>query len=330
MNDTDPSSPTEAATPADAAHAAGIDLDEAPAAPARSSFRELQDVILDESFPEVDLALRRGRHIHPGDERWYEFLLDAQGLLEPFYRRFGCALEQRTDGYFFQLPVSDGLGKRHLGVPEMIVGQGLALCFLDPRSLPGGGVITREELLNQLASVMGTDALMQALNPKRKRADERLMQRTVRQKVNEALRRLSQLGFVELLDGDQLRLWPSLMRFAEPVRGLDAPSEALKRLLERGEVSLGPGDPDPDPVTESDSVSDSESDSDSVSDSESDSDSDSDSETETESDSETETESDSDSETESDSESETESDSDSVSLPPELDLEWDSPPGEEA
>jgi len=294
MSDTDALTPAEALTKADAAPP------EAPREPARTSFRQLEDVIMDESFPEVDLALRRGRHIHPGDERWYEFLLDAQGLLEPFYRRFGCALEQRTDGYFFLLPVSDGLGKRHLGVPEMIVGQGLALCFLDPRSVSGGGVITREELLNQLASVMGTDLLVRTLNPKRKRADERLMQRTVRQKVNEALRRLSQLGFVELLEGDQLRLWPSLMRFAEPVRGLDAPSEALKRLIERGEVSLGPGD------TESESESETDSDSDSVSDSDSDSDSVS----------------------ETESVSESESESDSVSLPPELDLDWDSLPGD--
>jgi chromosome partition protein MukE len=234
--------------PPEAAADAAPELASAPAEPpARvSSFRQLEDVIQDESFPEVDLALRRGRHIHKGDERWYEFLLDAQGLLEPFYRRYGCELEQRSDGYFFLLPVTDNLGKRHLGVPEMIVGQGLALCYLDPRSVQSGGVVTREEVLNQLASVMGTDALMRTLNPKRKRVDERVMQRTVRQKVNEALRRLGQLGFVELLDGEQLRLAPSLMRFAEPVRGLDAPSEALKRLIERGEVSLGPGDAEPE------------------------------------------------------------------------------------
>lgn len=211
----------------------------------RSGYRQLEDVVTDESFPEVDLALRRGRHIHKGDERWYEFLNDALPHLETFYRRYGCELEQRSDGYFFLLPLTDGLGKRHLGVPEMIVGQGLALCFLDPSSVQSGGVITREELLNQLASVMGTDALMQTLNPKRKRADERVMQRTVRLKVAEALRKLAQLGFVELVDAEQLRLWPSLMRFAEPVRGLDAPSEALKRLIERGEVSLGPGDEEP-------------------------------------------------------------------------------------
>ena len=304
-----------------------------PAGPARTSFRQLEDVILDDSFPEVDLALRRGRHIHPGDERWYEFLLDAQGLLEPFYRRFGCALEQRNDGYFFLLPVGDGLSKRHLGVPEMIVGQGLALCFLDPRTVPAGGVIAREELLNQLASVMGTDALMRALNPKRKRADERVMQRTVRQKVNEALRRLSLLGFVELLDGDQLRLWPSLMRFAEPVRGLDAPSEALKRLIERGEVSLGPGDdadePRAAPDADSDSESDLESESDSSSDSVSASDPDSDSVTGSDSVTDSDSVTGSDSVTDYDSVTGSDSELD-VSLPPELDLDWDAPPGEEA
>src|SRR5688572_25401779 len=89
-------------------------------------FRQLEDVIADESFPDVDLALRRGRHIHKRDERWYEFLLEAQGHLEAFYRRYGCELEQRSDGYFFLLPITDNLGKRHLGVAEMIVGQGLA------------------------------------------------------------------------------------------------------------------------------------------------------------------------------------------------------------
>lgn len=213
----------------------------------RAGFQRLEDVIGDDCFPEVDLALRRGRHVHKGDERWYDFLLEAQPHLEAFYARYGAGLEQRSDGYFFLVPRTDALGKRHLGVAEMIVGQGLALCLLDPKSVQSGGVITREELLNQLASVMGVDTLMGALNPKRKRQDERVMQRTVRQKVNQALARLSQLGFVTLLDGEQLRLWPSLMRFAEPVRGLEAPSEALKRLIERGEVSLGPGDDDEGP-----------------------------------------------------------------------------------
>jgi len=207
-------------------------------------FSQLGDVVADDNFPAVDLALRRGRHVHKGDEAWYAFLFDAQPLLEAFYLRYGYELVHRSDGYFFLLPVSDGLGKRHLTVAEMIVGQGLALAYLEPRTLEKGGNITREELINQLASAMGTDTLLRALNPKRKRLDERVAQRTARLKVGEALRRLALLGFVELLDADQLRLAPSLLRFAEPVRGLEAPSEALRKLLERGEVSLSPEDAD--------------------------------------------------------------------------------------
>jgi chromosome partition protein MukE len=284
------------------------------AQPRRLGFHQLEEVIADESFPEVDLALRRGRHVHQGDERWYDFLVEAQPFLEAFYRRYGCELEQRSDGYFFLLPVTDGLGKRHLGVPEMIVGQGLALCFLDPRSVQSGGVVAREELLNQLAAVMGTDALMNTLNPKRKRADERVMQRTVRQKVNEALRRLSQLGFVELLDGDQLRLWPSLMRFAEPVRGLDAPSEALKRLLERGEVSLVP----PEGVSDADSEGVSDADGEGEADSDVDLASDAEIDTELAPDA------------ESDPDSDPDADPDTVLPDLELDLAWDDPPPEKA
>ena len=40
-------------------------------------FSNLGDVVADECFPAVDLALRRGRHIHKGDERWYTFVSDA-------------------------------------------------------------------------------------------------------------------------------------------------------------------------------------------------------------------------------------------------------------
>jgi len=202
-------------------------------------FQQIGDVVTDESFPGVDLALRRGRHIHKGDERWYAFLFDAQPLLEQFYARYGYELIHRSDGYFFLLPAHEALGKRQLSVAEMIVGQGLALAYLEPSRLEKGGLLTREELLNQLASAMGTDTLLRALAPQKKRPDERVAQRNARNKVAEALRRLEQLGFVELLDGEQLRLAPSLLRFAEPVRGLEAPSEALRQLLERGEVSLG-------------------------------------------------------------------------------------------
>ncbi|MEO6603448.1 MAG: chromosome partition protein MukE [Polyangiaceae bacterium] len=201
----------------------------------------LGDVVADELFPDVDLALRRGRHVDREDQLWYTFLIDAQALLEAFYRRFGCELMHPADGYFYLLPTGEKLGRRHLSVPEMLVGQALTLLYLDPATLEHGGVIQRADALSHLAAVMGSDALTRAFNPKRKRLDERVAQETVRAKFAEALRRLTALGFVDLLEGDALRLRPGLLRFAEPVRGRGSPAEALERLVARGELVLGDG-----------------------------------------------------------------------------------------
>src|SRR5262249_36501771 len=74
-----------------------------------SAFVTLEDAINAEAFPEVDLALRRGRHVDRDDADWYAFLIDAQEKLEPFYRRFGCELVHKTDGYFYLLPTNDKL-----------------------------------------------------------------------------------------------------------------------------------------------------------------------------------------------------------------------------
>ncbi|WP_394823590.1 chromosome partition protein MukE [Pendulispora albinea] len=205
-------------------------------------FARLEDVILDELYPEVDLALRRGRHIDRDDAAWYTFLVDAEDHLEPLYRRFGCELIHRSDGYFYLLPTSDALGRRHLSSGEMLVGQALTLLYLEPATLEHGGAVTREQVLGHLAGVVGADSLMRAMNPKRRRHDERIAQETVRNKVTEALRRLSTLGFVEVLEDDRVRLRPSLMRFAEPVRGTKAPEATLARLVAEGELVLAEDD----------------------------------------------------------------------------------------
>jgi hypothetical protein len=123
----------------------------------------------------------------------------------------------------------------------MLVGQALTLLYLDPATLQHGGVIKRADALSHLATVMGADALTRTFNPKRKRVDERVAQETVRAKFGEALRRLSTLGFVDLIDEETLRLRPGLLRFAEPVRGRGSPAEALERLVARGELVLGEG-----------------------------------------------------------------------------------------
>jgi chromosome partition protein MukE len=208
------------------------------------TFDDIAQVVEHELFPDVDLALRRGRHIDRDDAAWYGFLSDAQALLEKFYRRYGAELVQRTDGFFFLLPSGDKLGRRHLSPSEMLVGQGLTLLYLEPATLEQGGISSRDQLLSQLSASMGTEQLMLAFNAKKKKLDERVAQEMVRARVSEAIRRLASLGFVELLPEDRLRLRSSLMRFAEPVRGSGADVEALARLVASGEVALTENDDD--------------------------------------------------------------------------------------
>lgn len=207
-------------------------------------FEDLAQVVEHELFPDVDLALRRGRHIDREDAAWYSFLSDAQAPLESFYRRYGAELVQRADGFFFLLPSGDKLGRRHLSPSEMLVGQGLTLLYLEPATVELGGVTSRDQLLSQLSASMGTEALMLAFNAKKKRLDERVAQELVRAGVTAAIRRLASLGFVELLPEERIRLRSSLMRFAEPVRGSGADLEALTRLVASGEVALTEDDSD--------------------------------------------------------------------------------------
>ncbi len=209
-----------------------------------SRFASLEEVIRDPVFPTVDVALRRGRHIDREDGDWYTLIADAQDHLEQFYRRYGCELVTQSDGYFYLLPTGNQLSRRHLSAGEMLVGQTLALQYLDPSTVQSGGVVTREQLLTRLAGLVGDRDLAKTLEPRRRRFDdERIVHEIIRKHVAEAVRRLEALGFIEILDEDQLRLRSPLLRFADPVRGLSDVGAAMERLIARGEiVSLVAGD----------------------------------------------------------------------------------------
>ncbi len=203
-----------------------------------AGFERLEDVVLDDLFPEVDLALRRGRHVGREDGAAYGFLNDAHDHLEPFYRRFGAELVHKSDGFFYLLPSSDRFGRSHLNAGEMLVGQAMALLYLDPDSLLHGGVVARELVLQRLASLVGQDDLVRVLHPRLRKVDERVAAETVRTRFGRALRALADLGFVDLVGDDDLRLRPALMRFAEPVRSAGDPTQALALLVARGELEM--------------------------------------------------------------------------------------------
>lgn len=200
-------------------------------------YDSIEQVVLDDIFPDVDLALRRGRHIDMDDTEWFAFLVDAQPHLEIFYRRFDCELIQVTDGYFYLLPSGNKLGRSRLTKAQMLVGQALALIYLDPAMVSAAGVVPTAQLIEVLTNIVGEQNLVQALNPRRSAsAATPAAERAVRTEIQRAVRGLSALGFIEGLSDGQLRLRTPLMRFTDPVRGLTDPAEALKILIERGQV----------------------------------------------------------------------------------------------
>ena len=134
-----------------------------------SGYERIEDVILDALFPEVDLALRAGRHIDVDEGGRYELLHDALALLEPFYQRYGWELVRSPAGYFFLLPLSERLPRKHLTTGEMLVGQALALLYLDPVTLETAGSATRSQIVEILQHLVGEERLYLELHPRRRR-----------------------------------------------------------------------------------------------------------------------------------------------------------------
>lgn len=194
-------------------------------------FHTLEDVVRDELFPDVDLELRRGRHVDRDDVDRYSFLDEAQRHLEELYRRYRCDLV-RADGYFYLVPSGERLGRRTLSPGEMMLGQGLCLLYLDPATLKERGIVERSIVLSRLIGLVGEGRLLQALNFRV--TAERVAQEKLRKEADKGLHRLERLGFIDLVDEDRIHLRHPLLRFADPIRGLEPEQRGLERLIVTG------------------------------------------------------------------------------------------------
>lgn len=204
-------------------------------------FPTLEDVIRHDAFPEVDSALRAGRHVTSDELDWYDLLHAAAPFLEAHYRRWGLELTYRVEGYYFLTPTRDGVRRRKLTHAEMLVGQALALLSLDPGTLAARGVVQRGDVLRLLANLVGEEKLGARIHPRRKRENERMAQEALRQELFKAMRSLADLGFCETVGEEGVRLRSSIMRFADLARGAD-PRAALEKLVEKGEAVVDAGD----------------------------------------------------------------------------------------
>ncbi len=199
----------------------------------------IAEVLEDSLFPEVDIALRQGRHIHRGETDRYAFLCEANDYLEKWYRRYCCDLVRTADGYFYLLPQQEKIRKRQLSVAEMLTGKVLALLYLEPATVQAGGVVHRTQAIQSLATLVGQENLMLRFNPRRKRRDEGKEQEQVRDEFGRALRALGELGFLDRVDEDHVRLQPPILRFVESVRGADDVQEALREMIRVGKAAPG-------------------------------------------------------------------------------------------
>lgn len=202
-----------------------------------SPLETLHDVIINEHFPKADMKLRRGVHISSEDGVLYGFLQDALEHLEPFYRRFGAELIHRSDGYFYLLPRGGGLRSQVLDSAEMLVGQVMALFYLDPSTLANSGTVKVELLLEWLTGMLGEETAVMMLNPRRKKYLETAAAKDARKGLFKALGSLDRLGFLSFhKDTETVYTRAPLMRFADPVRDFGDSADALRRLIQHGEV----------------------------------------------------------------------------------------------
>ena len=180
-------------------------------------FRRLEEVVTDPLFAEIDIGLRRGRHVNGHDIEHYGFLRDAQAYLEDFYRQYDCELRHASDGYFHLVPNGDRLGRGRLSGAEMLVGQVLALFYLDPQTVSAGGVLKNSQVVQRLEALVGKDRLIAEFRGRQKRNVERVDEEGVRRTIGSAVRKLGELGFVVYsMDEQQIRLCPP--SFASPSR----------------------------------------------------------------------------------------------------------------
>ena len=201
--------------------------------------RELQDVIAaTPSFPALDLALRRGRHIDREDFAWYTLLTRGAGsprdVLSPL------RLRARAQGRRLLLPAAE---RRQAVAPPARApatcssGRRSRCCISIRRRSSAAAASRSEEVVAQLVAVLGSDALVRALLPRRQApATSSVAQKLVRSQDRRGDPAAGRAGLRRARRRGAAPAAPALLRFAEPVRGLAEPAEALAKLVAQGEV----------------------------------------------------------------------------------------------
>ena len=187
-------------------------------------------------FPVLDSQLRAGRHIGLEDLDNHAFLMDFQGELDEFYRRYNVELIRAPEGFFYLRPRSTTLIARSvLSELDMMVGKVLCYLYLSPERLAQEGIFTVTDLYDELLNLADETKLLKLVNNRSTGSD--LDRKKLQEKVNTSLNRLRRLGMLVMIgDSGKFRISEAVFRFGADVRSGDDPREAQLRMIRDGEA----------------------------------------------------------------------------------------------
>ncbi|GJH42472.1 chromosome partition protein MukE [Pasteurella canis] len=200
---------------------------------------KLAAAIANPLFPAVDSQLRSGRHISLDQLDNHAFLMDFQGELDTFYRRYNVELIRAPEGFFYLRPKATTLIARSvLTELEMLVGKVLCYLYLSPERLAQQGIFSTQEVYDELLNLADESKLLKAVNQRSSGSD--LDKQKLAEKVRAALNRLRRLGMIHTVgeqNSGKFTISESVFRFGAEVRSGDDPREAQLRLIRDGEAA---------------------------------------------------------------------------------------------
>lgn len=200
---------------------------------------KLAAAIANPLFPAVDSQLRSGRHISLDQLDNHAFLMDFQGELDTFYRRYNVELIRAPEGFFYLRPKATTLIARSvLTELEMLVGKVLCYLYLSPERLAQQGIFSTQEVYDELLNLADESKLLKAVNQRSSGSD--LDKQKLAEKVRSALNRLRRLGMIHTVgeqNNGKFTISESVFRFGAEVRSGDDPREAQLRLIREGEAA---------------------------------------------------------------------------------------------
>lgn len=200
---------------------------------------KLAAAIANPLFPAVDSQLRSGRHISLDQLDNHAFLMDFQGELDTFYRRYNVELIRAPEGFFYLRPKATTLIARSvLTELEMLVGKVLCYLYLSPERLAQQGIFSTQEVYDELLNLADESKLLKAVNQRSSGSD--LDKQKLAEKVRAALNRLRRLGMIHAVgeqNSGKFTISESVFRFGAEVRSGDDPREAQLRLIRDGEAA---------------------------------------------------------------------------------------------